>query len=228
MTTALQVTLELRCILKKVDMQIVLKRLIPLACSRSGLSLMLACILCVSIVQSEVHAQTDASGRIYKEDGSINTKNKYGKPRAEAWNESKVDLPLPPQKNGFTLFQTTSQSGFRFYVDISSIQYGDDGVIRMVLRAVSPKGSENITYEGFRCATREYKFYASSFGFDKPWMSVKSPQWRSAQYQTANSYRNDLMEYYMCLGDANILKERQLKVFFKKGKMRKQEGRRSQ
>ncbi len=187
-----------------------LERLNSLVLGIIGLGLVLACA--VSSIQIDAHAQTDESGR-YKQDGSINTKEKYE--RSQHWNELGIDLPPPPQKNRFSLFQTTSQSGFRFLVDVSSIQLGEDGVVRMVLLTVSPKGSENITYEGFRCATREYKFYASSFGFDKPWMSVKSPQWRSAQYQTANSYRNDLMEYYMCLGDANILKERQLKVFFK-------------
>jgi hypothetical protein len=180
-----------------------------------GLGLVLACA--VSGIQIDAHAQTDESGR-YKQDGY-----KYEKP--QAWNELDVVLPLPPQKNQFSLFQTTSQSGFQFFVDVSSIQLGEDGVVRMVLLTVSPKGSENITYEGFRCETAEYKFYASSFGFDKAWMPVKNPQWRGAFYQTANGYRGDLLKYYICIYGANLLDERQLKAFFKKGKMHKSKGR---
>ena len=180
-----------------------------------GLGLVLACA--VSGIQIDAHAQTDESGR-YKQDGY-----KYEKP--QAWNELDVVLPLPPQKNQFSLFQTTSQSGFQFFVDVSSIQLGEDGVVRMVLLTVSPKGSENITYEGFRCETAEYKFYASSFAFDKAWMPVKNPQWRGAFYQTANGYRGDLLKYYICIYGANLLDERQLKAFFKKGKMHKSKGR---
>ena len=36
----------------------------------------------------------------------------------------------------------------------------------MSLLAISPKGSVNITYEGFRCETREYKLYALSWAFE--------------------------------------------------------------
>ena len=183
-----------------------------------GLGLVLACA--VSGIQIDAHAQTDESGR-YKQDGY-----KYEKP--QAWNELDVVLPPPPQKNQFSLFQTTSQSGFQFFVDVSSIQLGEDGVVRMVLLTVSPKGSENITYEGFRCETAEYKFYASSFGFDKAWMPVKNPRWRGAFYQTANGYRGDLLKYYICIDGVNLLDERQLKVLFKKGKMSKKKGRLSQ
>ena len=192
-----------------------LEKLNSLVLGIIGLGLVLACA--VSGIQIDAHAQTDESGR-YKQDGY-----KYEKP--QAWNELDVVLPLPPQKNQFSLFQTTSQSGFRFLVDVSSIQLGEDGVVRMVLLTVSPKGSENITYEGFRCETAEYKFYASSFGFDKAWMPVKNPQWRGAFYQTANGYRGDLLKYYICIYGANLLDERQLKAFFKKGKMHKSKGR---
>jgi len=197
-----------------------LERLNSLVLGIIGLGLVLACA--VSSIQIDAHAQTDESGR-YKQDGSINTKEKYE--RSQHWNELGIDLPPPPQKNRFSLFQTTSQSGFRFLVDVSSIQLGEDGVVRMVLLTVSPKGSENITYEGFRCETAEYKFYASSFGFDKAWMPVKNPQWRGAFYQTANGYRGDLLKYYICIYGANLLDERQLKAFFKKGKMHKSKGR---
>jgi hypothetical protein len=169
-----------------------LERLNSLVLGIIGLGLVLACA--VSSIQIDAHAQTDESGR-YKQDGSINTKEKYE--RSQHW------------KNRFSLFQTTSQSGFRFLVDVSSIQLGEDGVVRMVLLTVSPKGSENITYEGFRCETAEYKFYASSFGFDKAWMPVKNPQWRGAFYQTANGYRGDLLKYYICIDGANLLDERQ-------------------
>ena len=34
----------------------------------------------------------------------------------------------------------------------------------MSLLAISPKGSVNITYEGFRCETREYKLVRIKLG----------------------------------------------------------------
>ena len=94
---------------------------------------------------SEVLAQANdprSAPRVYK----------YEAP--EVWQESVIDLPTLSSKSSFSQYQTRSQTGFNFYVDVSSITYAVDGVVRMSLLAISPKGSVNITYEGFRCETK--------------------------------------------------------------------------
>jgi len=147
---------------------------------------------------------------------------KYETP--DVWRESPIDLPVLSPRSSFSQYQTRSQTGFTFYIDISSIEFGGDGVVRMSLLAISPKGSENITYEGFRCETRENKLYASSWAFDAKWMPAKRAKWRSVSPKTPNSYRSDLLEYYICDGTLSILDERRLRALFKKGKMNKPQG----
>ena len=147
---------------------------------------------------------------------------KYETP--EVWRESVVDLPVLAAKSSFNAYQTRSQTGFKFYVDVSSIKFGRDGVVRMSLLAVSPKGSENITYEGFRCETGEYKLYASRWAFDAAWVPAKRAKWKAINSKTPNSYRSDLLEHYICYGALNVLDEKDLKMLLKKGKMNKPGG----
>ena len=158
---------------------------------------------------SEVLAQANdprGAPRVYK----------YEAP--EVWQESVIDLPTLSSKSSFSQYQTRTQTGFSFYADVSSIKFGVDGVVRMSLLAVSPKDSVNITYEGFRCATREYKLYASSWTFDGNWVPARRAEWRATNSQTPNSYRSDLLEYYICDGIMNV-NERRLRALLERGKM---------
>ena len=148
---------------------------------------------------------------------------KYETP--EVWRESFIDFPPLSPKSSFSQYQTRSQTGFNFYLDVSSIKLTADGVVRISLLAISPKGSENITYEGFRCETREYKLYASSWGFDEKWILAKRTKWKTPSYSTANTYRSDLLEFYICNGVLNV-NEKAMKALLKKGKMNKHDGRR--
>ena len=141
---------------------------------------------------------------------------KYEAP--EVWQESIIDLPAFSSKSDFSQYQTRTQTGFSFYADVSSIKFGVDGVVRMSLLAVSPKDSVNITYEGFRCATREYKLYASSWTFDGNWVPARRAEWSATNSQTPNSYRSDLLEYYICDGIMNV-NERRLRALLERGKM---------
>jgi hypothetical protein len=141
---------------------------------------------------------------------------KYEAP--EVWRESVIDLPALSPKSSFTQYQTRSQTGFNFYVDVSSISFSADGVVRMSLLAISPKGSENITYEGFRCETKEYKLYALTWAFDANWLPTKGAKWRTISPTSPNSYRGDLLEYYICNG-AMTLEESRLNTLLKNGKM---------
>jgi hypothetical protein len=148
----------------------------------------------------------------------------YRAPAQEEWKESSTDLPMVATKNDFSLYQTRSQTGFKFYVDVSSVSLGEDGVVRMILLAISPRGSVNITYEGFRCETNAYKIYASTWAFDKEWILSKRSNWQVSNSSTPNSYRSDLLNYYICAGIRNSSNEKGLKALLKKGKMVKHNG----
>ena len=148
----------------------------------------------------------------------------YREPAQKEWKESSTDLPMVATKNDFSLYQTQSRTGFKFYVDVSSVSVGEDGVVRMILLAISPRGSVNITYEGFRCETNAYKIYAATWAFDKEWTLSKRSNWQVSNSNTPNSYRSDLLNYYICAGIRKSGNEKDLKTLLKKGKMIKHDG----
>ena len=97
----------------------------------------------------------------------------------------------------------------------------DDDVVRMTLLAVSPKGSNNLTHEGFRCSTGEYKLYATAWGFNSDWMPMKNPLWLVTNKKNPSRYRYDLLESYICSGRIIFEGQEELRLRFKKGKLAK-------
>lgn len=112
------------------------------------------------------------------------------------WVEQQSKLPLYPKVENLIRIPLESMKSFLVAVDATSIDIGQDGVVRYVLVARSPSGSENISFEGIRCATRERKLYAIGKA-DSTWGAVRSPAW--ADYGThSRSYHNELAREYFC------------------------------
>jgi len=76
------------------------------------------------------------------------------------WREAEAALPAFPQQGNWGQFYADAASGFRFYVDRSSIAVGPDRIVRFALLALSPLGPKNISFEGLRCDKREHRIYA--------------------------------------------------------------------
>lgn len=101
-------------------------------------------------------------------------------------------LPSFPRREERLPFFVSAASDFRFFVDRRSISVGKDGVVRYTLIALSPKGAENISFEGMRCKSREHKTYATGRA-DGSWSRREGP-WR----QVTQRWQLALRVEYFC------------------------------
>ena len=118
--------------------------------------------------------------------------NHKDKPAAE----EQAELPAPPTAANLLEFSVGEAEGFRFFVDRTTLSIGKDGIVRYTLVARSPEGAQNVSYEGLRCATADYRTYA--FGrADGSWAASRSG-WRSLEGSAQQRWRTTLYRDYFC------------------------------
>ena len=72
-------------------------------------------------------------------------------------------LPPFPQRENLVAFEVPGPSqGFRYFIDAASLQVETEKqrLIQYVVVARSPSGTENVTFEGLRCTSAEFRTYA--------------------------------------------------------------------
>ena len=110
--------------------------------------------------------------------------------------EEQAELPAPPAAANLLEFSVGEAEGFRFFVDRTTLSIGKDGIVRYTLVARSPEGAQNVSYEGLRCATADYRTYA--FGrADGSWAASRSG-WRSLEGSAQQRWRTTLYRDYFC------------------------------
>ena len=111
--------------------------------------------------------------------------------------EAKVPLPPFPKPEDYLPFQVSATTPFQFFVDAKSISIGADGVVHYTLIAKSENGARNISFEGLRCADREYRIYA--FGrSDNTWSEARDSKWRAVRSDPRNAQRAVLYSDFFC------------------------------
>lgn len=114
------------------------------------------------------------------------------------WQEKTVTLPAYPDLDKLQAFYAGPATTFEFSIDPSSLQVGEDGVVRYTLVIKSRSGALNISHEGLRCNTLERKLYALGHTNDKSWSPVSRPEWRKIQYTEVNRHYVALATEYFC------------------------------
>ena len=114
------------------------------------------------------------------------------------WTELQAQLPAFPELGAALPFFVSSATDNRFFIDPASLSVGEDGVVRYTLIVVSPAGATNITFEGIRCKTREFKIYA--FGRDGSWSRNRHARWADIRYQDRNRQHHVLYHDFFCPG----------------------------
>ena len=123
-----------------------------------------------------------------------------GVPEEKEFIEDELKLPAPPDAAGLIEFRPRGSSKNRFYVDEGSLSLGADRVIRYALVIKSPSGVANVSYEGMRCKTAEYKVYA--FGIrDGQWVKAQAPKWQPTG-GTRSNFHYSLWVDYLCDSEA--------------------------
>ncbi len=120
------------------------------------------------------------------------------------WRETEVRLPHYPTRADLQEFGVRGRTGFRFFIDSTSISIGTDGVVRYVLVAISPNGAENVSLEGIRCAADAYKIYATGQG-EGIWLRHET-DWRPIHSVAGQPWRSVLDRGFFCPGGAAISK----------------------
>lgn len=128
-------------------------------------------------------AQTSGSGETY--DGR------------QPWVEISTPPPQYPEPQNYLPFEVNATTPFLFFVDAKSISVGADDVVRYSLIAKSPEGASNVSFEGMRCATRQYRVYAIGRA-NKTWSEVRRSRWESIENTVDTVQRLVLFKDFFC------------------------------
>lgn len=118
-------------------------------------------------------------------------------PDAPQWQEEEAALPAFPQESNLLPFYVGEMTAHRFFIDATSLSVGKDGVVRYALVVRTSGGATNISFEGMRCETREFKIYASGRG-DGTWTAARKSEWRRIENKPVNRYHAALSRDLFC------------------------------
>lgn len=108
-----------------------------------------------------------------------------------------VVLPAYPQDEDLLSFDIGPTQTQKFSVDAKTIQIMGNDEVRYTLVAQSRSGAMNVSYEGIRCASKEYHRYAYADS-QKGWNKAKNDAWRPINWYAANRPQAVLWLDYFC------------------------------
>lgn len=121
----------------------------------------------------------------------------------KAWREAESQLPPAPVDGDLVPIDVGSLTENRFAVDVQSVTYGADDVIRYTLVVTSSGGVRNVTYEGMRCETAERRVYA--FGRrDGSWSKARKSEWVRIVDNNLNRHHAALFKDYFCTTGGSV------------------------
>ncbi len=113
------------------------------------------------------------------------------------WVEVEAQLPPAPKQENLLPFYVSASTDNRFFVDSASVTLGEDGVVRYTLVIKSASGANNVSYEGMRCSSGEFKRYA--FGRnDGSWGKARNARWTDIRYKDVNRQHHMLYDDFFC------------------------------
>lgn len=114
------------------------------------------------------------------------------------WVEIETRVQQGPAETDLTEVEVERlPPGMTLYADLENLTVDErDQVVRLWLVVRSSGGADNGSYEGFRCATGEYKVYAYfNPSRSTPLRPVRLPRWRAIR---PADYRADLAQEVLC------------------------------
>jgi len=113
------------------------------------------------------------------------------------WGEVQQQLPEFPKPEDYLPLQVSATTSFAFFVDAKSISVGKDGVVRYSLIARSGEGVLNVSFEGIRCSSRQFRVYAYGRP-DNTWSEMRNSQWQQIPPDARNAQRAVLFGDFFC------------------------------
>lgn len=118
-------------------------------------------------------------------------------PDVPKWQESELKLPDFPKEENLLPFDVSATTPNRFFIDGKSIGTAGDGVVRYTLVVRTAGGATNITFEGIRCESVEYRLYATGRA-DGTWTLARASMWRAIENKPINRQHAALSRDYFC------------------------------
>lgn len=118
-------------------------------------------------------------------------------PDAPKWEEQIPLLPELPKEENLREFYVSATTPHRYFIDTASLSVGKDGVVRYTLVVRTQGGVTNITFEGMRCATGQYKIYATG-RLDGTWALAPRSQWRPITNKPTYRHHAALSHDFFC------------------------------
>ena len=113
------------------------------------------------------------------------------------WVDLDVDPPDYPVPRNLVEFNTSIAQRNHAYVDTGTLTVGDDGVVRYSMVIQASGGVDNVTFEGIRCATREFRIYAVGDRGGR-WAKAAGARWHPIEYKEINNQRQFLYRDIFC------------------------------
>ncbi|MCX8016983.1 MAG: CNP1-like family protein [Rhodocyclaceae bacterium] len=138
-------------------------------------------------------------------------------PDAPRWQEEAVEPPAYPQAANLLPFYVSEMTAHRFFIDGSTLSVGKDGVVRYVLVVQTSGGATNVSFEGIRCETREFRIYATG-RHDGSWAKARVSPWRPIENKPMNRHHAALSRDLFCPSGAPIATPAEGREALKRGK----------
>lgn len=111
--------------------------------------------------------------------------------------ERLTTLPAFPKPENLIEFYVSPLASNRFFIDTQSVSVGPDGVVRYTLMVNAAGGASNISFEGIRCGSGEYKIFATGRN-DGTWAGARAGDWRPIENKTVNGHHAVLNRDFFC------------------------------
>jgi hypothetical protein len=116
----------------------------------------------------------------------------------KSWKEVEITLPPAPLEQNLQAIYLNAVAQNRFLVDLENLRVDPDGVVRYTLVVLTPGGARNVTYEGMRCETRQWRVYATGRA-DGDWSRARRVEWLPVRDEAVNRHHAALFLDYFCV-----------------------------
>lgn len=113
------------------------------------------------------------------------------------WVEQQAQLPPYPSPENLISFDVGPNTSNQHFVDTTSIDIGEDDVIRYSLVVKSSTGAMNVSFEGIRCETFERKLYALGRD-DGTWSQPRISEWGRLDFVRQLYAQRELAKNLFC------------------------------
>lgn len=150
----------------------------------------------------------------------------FGKPKLnDYWEEEKVwqeaDVPPPafPVMANLLPVYVSAVATNQYLIDPLSISVSADTVVRYTLVVLTPGGAQNVSFEGLRCDTREWKTFATGrvTGEGGTWSKARIGDWRPVENKPVNRHHAAISKDYFCPNGSAIRSADEGRNALKKG-----------